>query len=90
MDEIGHLAQPAAGIGTQAPGADGKPRQIAFFRRCSAYGMPKGKGLTRFDDDPVDARAGKAEVGFLILLKLHIYAIELPQHGRTVPLNKRR
>ena len=48
MNEIGHLAQPAAGIGTQAPGADGKPRQIAFFRRCSAYGMPKGKGLARF------------------------------------------
>ena len=52
--------------------------------------MPKGKGLTWFNDKTMDAFPRQAEIGFLIILQLHIHTGQLAQHGRTVPFNKGR
>ena len=52
--------------------------------------MPKGKGLTWFNDKTMDAFPRQTEIGFLIILQLHIHTSQLAQHGGTVPLNEGR
>lgn len=84
VNQIGELAQSAADSRMESPTEKHQPRKVSFSRGGLADEPPKGEGFARSYENTVQLCSGKAEIGNLVDLKLHIHIAQLPQERRGV------
>ena len=88
MDQVGELAQPAAGFLPESAVRNGKPRQIAPTGGAAADEMPERKGFAGPNHQMIERADGKPQILGFVALQAHVNSVEPAQNGRGVPFDK--
>ena len=83
-DEVAHLAEAAAGGGSEASLVELHAGEVAFGFGGVAEGEPVGEGFAGLDGEAVEAFEGEFEVVDFVVLHPHVDVFEAAEEGGVV------